>query len=137
MKSGDHVMLTCDGRTVEAEVLFVSPNGRALVLRFEAMLHGHVGGMPVWQRNDGSYVSLLGNHPLTITKRTTSIYDVGPGDYVREPEGAYLEIARIDAVPSKYPGRYKSWTVVTVTGRALDMFEARAYLRRADMKEQS
>jgi hypothetical protein len=67
-KKGDFVRVTCDGRTVEGMVTMASPNGRSLVLMFEALLAGHAGKMPVLQHDDGSFCALLNGAPVGIEK---------------------------------------------------------------------
>lgn len=64
-QKGDRVRITCpDGRVVEGEVLVASPNGRSLMLGFDAIvsptgaLGGYVGMMPVLQDDDGAYRDL-------------------------------------------------------------------------------
>jgi len=69
IKTGNRIMITCEGRTVEGEVLLASPNGRSLMLRFEAILLGCVGMMPVFLDDDGKYYSLFGaGPPIEITR---------------------------------------------------------------------
>lgn len=66
---GARVRLTCDGYTVEAVVGFVSENQRSLILKFEAILAGHVGMMPVSGEGDPPrYRTLVGDLPVTIEK---------------------------------------------------------------------
>lgn len=68
LKQGDKVYATYNGRTVPAVVTLASPNGRSLVIAFEAMLGGHVGMMPIFQLNDGTYRSLLENEPVELER---------------------------------------------------------------------
>lgn len=63
---GDHVWLTAEDRTVEAMVILASDNGRSLMLAFDALLHGHLGMMPVSRLDDGKYVTLFGGYALQI-----------------------------------------------------------------------
>lgn len=60
-KSGERVRITVERRTVEAVVVFASPNGKAMMLAFDAMLVGHVGSMPVLWR-DGRYLALVSDY---------------------------------------------------------------------------
>jgi hypothetical protein len=46
-RTGEHVRITYGGRTVDGVVLLASPNGRSLMLGFDAMLGGYLGQMPV------------------------------------------------------------------------------------------
>jgi hypothetical protein len=59
MKTGDPVVIGYGRKTVPGRVLIVSPNGKSLMLSFDAMLGGHIGMMPVLQNDDGSYVSII------------------------------------------------------------------------------
>lgn len=70
LKTGDKVQIKCTGALfpVDGWVIFASPNGRSLMLGFEAILHGHVGMMPVLQGEDGVYRSLIGNLEVIITR---------------------------------------------------------------------
>lgn len=65
---GDTVHLTVGDRTVEAKVLLASPNKRSLLLAFEAILDGHVGKMPVFQDDVGTYRVLLTGREVRIEK---------------------------------------------------------------------
>ena len=64
-----------------------------------------------------------------------SIYEVGPGDYVKVGSGEFKRIARIESVPSPYnPGKYKRWTVVTTDGQRVSMLDARSYHKMAEVE---
>ncbi|HYK65435.1 MAG TPA: hypothetical protein VEY94_10840 [Patescibacteria group bacterium] len=67
--TGDLVWITCEGRTVEGEIILASENNVSLALGFEAILAGHVGKMPVLLHDDGKYRSLIGNVEVAIRKR--------------------------------------------------------------------
>lgn len=69
VKKGDTVELTVDDRTVEALVLLASPNGRSLVLGFEAILDGHVGKMPIFNDDKGTYRALITGKEVQIAKK--------------------------------------------------------------------
>lgn len=72
-KTGDVVTATFDGRTVDALVILASANGRSLAISFDAMLGGHVGMMPVLQREDGNYEALITAEPIMLAlKKGTS-----------------------------------------------------------------
>ena len=47
MKQGDPVRVTVDGRVVDAMIVLASANGGSLMIRFEAILDGCVGMMPL------------------------------------------------------------------------------------------
>ena len=68
-RTGDRVTIHADERIVPGEVVLASGNGKSLVLRFEAILHGHVGMMPVMALDDGGYISLAGGHAITLKER--------------------------------------------------------------------
>ncbi len=56
---GDKVRLTCEERTIDAEIIIASSNGKSLAFAYEAILAGFVGVMPVFL-DDGIYRDLLG-----------------------------------------------------------------------------
>jgi hypothetical protein len=70
MKNGDLVEITSNGRTVVAKVVLASPNGRSLMLIFEASFcvgdGFYLGEMPVLQGDDGVYRDLFNNEPVEI-----------------------------------------------------------------------
>lgn len=68
LKRGMFVRATCGDRTVTAMVTLASPNGRSIVLAFEAILDGHAGFMPLDQLDDGSYRALVTGSPVTIVR---------------------------------------------------------------------
>lgn len=59
MKTGDDVVIECQGWTIPGTVTLASPNGVSLILSFEAILDGHVGMMPVLLNDDGEYRSIM------------------------------------------------------------------------------
>jgi hypothetical protein len=65
---GDQVRLRYGPIWYPAIVIVASPNGRSLILRFEAIVDGHVGVMPVLQTEDGGYVALMTNEPIIIER---------------------------------------------------------------------
>jgi hypothetical protein len=68
LKTGDHVVITYATRTVRGVVRLASPNGRSLILEFDAMLGGFVGMMPVLQdETTGEYRDLFKGLPAVIT----------------------------------------------------------------------
>lgn len=68
-KRGDFVNVTYGDRTVEAMVTLASPNGRSLLVMFEAMLGGHAGVMPILQVDDGTFISLIESKPVKIERQ--------------------------------------------------------------------
>ena len=68
MKTGDAVSITYDGRTVPGTIKLASPNGRSLMLEFDAMLGGFVGMMPVLADDDGAYRDLVLGRPVVVVK---------------------------------------------------------------------
>lgn len=68
LKRGDFVRATYAGKTVDAMVTLVSPNGKSVFIMFDAMLGGHVGAMPISQEDDGTYVSVLEQLPIAIER---------------------------------------------------------------------
>ena len=66
-KTGDHIIATYEGRTVDAVVKLASPNGRSLMIAWDdGMLGGHVGMMPIFQQENGRYCSLMEGKPVTL-----------------------------------------------------------------------
>lgn len=51
-RRGDYAHVTYKGRTVIAFVAMATPDGKSLILMFDAMLGGYVGAMPVGWVND-------------------------------------------------------------------------------------
>jgi hypothetical protein len=66
---GDAIEVTCEGRTVEGEVIMASANSLSLMIGFEAMLGGHVGMMPVMMRDAHNGSSIIDGTEVTIRKR--------------------------------------------------------------------
>jgi len=65
-RTGDQCWLRYLDRTVRAEVSLASGNGRSLMLRFEAVVDGHVGSMPVLMDADGVFRSLVTEEEVTL-----------------------------------------------------------------------
>lgn len=65
IKTGDKVWLVCDNRHVEAEVVIASRNRISLIVRFEAILLGHVGMMPLLWEN-GAYHCVFGGENVGV-----------------------------------------------------------------------
>jgi hypothetical protein len=68
-KTGDAVLIECEGRRVPGEVVFASGNGVSLMLGFEAVLAGHVGMMPVLRDDKGAYQSIMTGHAVALSVR--------------------------------------------------------------------
>lgn len=66
MKTGDTVRITYDGRTVGGRVRLASPNGRSLMLEFEAILGGFVGMLPALMDDSGAYRDLIFSRPVGV-----------------------------------------------------------------------
>lgn len=69
-KTGDQVIIECNGRTLPGTVKLASPNSVSLMLEFEAILAGFVGMMPVFRHDDGVYRSLVNDQVVTLRKPT-------------------------------------------------------------------
>jgi hypothetical protein len=65
-RKGDLVKLTAGERSVTAVIEAASLNGKSLFVRFEAIVNGHVGGMPLLQNDAGIYESIVTGEPVTI-----------------------------------------------------------------------
>jgi hypothetical protein len=72
IRTGDTVYFsTRDGaQQIAATVLLASPNGRSLMLTFEAVVETpsgvYVGNMPVLQLEDGRWIEIVGQHEIRI-----------------------------------------------------------------------
>jgi hypothetical protein len=73
MKTGDAVTIewTENGytRKVDGSITLASPNGRSLMLEFEAIMFGAVGMQPVLKDDDGVYRSVLTNEPVIVREK--------------------------------------------------------------------
>jgi hypothetical protein len=66
-KTGDAVELSFEGRTVSANVLLASRNGKSLALQFEAIIGGFVGMMPVlWNDEQQAFLDIVGNRRVVV-----------------------------------------------------------------------
>jgi len=65
LQTGDAVKITYEGRTVDGFVIMASPNGRSLLVKFEAMLGGYVGMMPILDGRD-----VFNDKPVTLARHT-------------------------------------------------------------------
>jgi hypothetical protein len=68
MKAGDHVWLELEGRRVRAEIMMASPNERSLMVRFEALLGGYAGMMPLLKDDHGVYRDLIEQRPVEVIR---------------------------------------------------------------------
>jgi hypothetical protein len=60
LRRGDFIRLRAEGREVDAMVTLASPNGRALMVMFDARLGGWVASMPILCEDDGTWHALDG-----------------------------------------------------------------------------
>ena len=67
MKTGDKITILYDREEHPGTVIFASPNGKSLMLGFDAILGGHVGMMPVLQDDDGVYRSIVTHEPVALS----------------------------------------------------------------------
>lgn len=66
-RQGDRVMIAIGSARTPGAVILASGNGKSLMLEFEAVLHGHVGTMPVLQEEDGSFRSIVTREVVELT----------------------------------------------------------------------
>jgi len=66
-RQGDRVTITIGSDSAPGEVILASGNGKSLMLEFEAILHGHVGTMPVLQERDGCFRSVVTGETVELT----------------------------------------------------------------------
>lgn len=67
LKRGDTVLVAYSGKKdISAKITLISPNGKSLVISFDAMPGGHVGMMPVATDDAGNFYSLIEGLPLTL-----------------------------------------------------------------------
>lgn len=68
MKRGDYVWIERDGQRVQAMVTLASPNGKSLMVMFDAMFHGYAGTMPLSLDETGEYRDLMTDQPVKVTR---------------------------------------------------------------------
>lgn len=69
MKRGDYVWIERNGQRVQAMVTLASPNGKSLMVSFDAMFHGYAGTMPLLQDEaTGEYTDLMEGHLVKVTR---------------------------------------------------------------------
>jgi hypothetical protein len=62
-------MIRYDGRSVQGKIELASSNGASLMLKFETVLGGYVGMMPVIREGDGpAYLDLIEGKPVTVER---------------------------------------------------------------------
>lgn len=68
LQRGDVVQITAGDQTAKAMVVIASPNGKSLMVMFEAIIDGHVGQMPIFHDESGGYVAVLTGHQITLER---------------------------------------------------------------------
>lgn len=58
-RSGDGIILECDGEKWLSDVLMASPNGRSLIVTFRGAVGGHLGSMALLYESGGVYRSII------------------------------------------------------------------------------
>ena len=69
IRRGEFVILTVEGRAVEAFVGLASPTGASLIVFFDAILDGCVGAMPLAYDGQG-YRNVMSGRPVHVERRT-------------------------------------------------------------------
>jgi hypothetical protein len=64
---GDDLVLIYRDRSEPATVILASPNGRSLLLSFDALLGNHAGAMPVLADDDGEFWSAVSGEPVILS----------------------------------------------------------------------
>lgn len=67
---GDAITISAEGRTLQGRIIMASPNGKSLVIGFDAMIGGYVGMMPVSHEDGDRYRDLINDHEILIARRT-------------------------------------------------------------------
>jgi hypothetical protein len=67
LKTGERVMIECDGRSVEGVVELASGNGKSVFITYEAILDGCVGGMPLTHFRGNSFFNPISLTPVKLT----------------------------------------------------------------------
>lgn len=68
-RTGEPVIIECDGRRVEGAIIHASGNGKSLMLGFEAIIDGHIGMMPVLRDDDGRYRSIMNDIDVVLHEK--------------------------------------------------------------------
>jgi hypothetical protein len=67
-RTGEWLTAQYEGQQVKAQVMLASGNGRSLAIKFEAILGGFVGMMPIFQDDDGTYRDILLGKPVKLER---------------------------------------------------------------------
>jgi hypothetical protein len=67
-RQGDRVLISIGSDSAPGVVILASGNGKSLMLEFEAILHGHVGTMPVLLDDDG-FRSIITGEAVELASR--------------------------------------------------------------------
>lgn len=70
-KNGDKILVSCEGRTLQGEMVMISDNQVSVMIAFDGALGGHVGMMPAMRHNKdaGIYRSIIDGTEITFEKR--------------------------------------------------------------------
>ena len=71
LQKGDAILVTCEGRTVEGEILMISDNQVSALIRFDILLGQHADMMPI-VRHDlarGIYRSIIDGTEVTMRRK--------------------------------------------------------------------
>jgi hypothetical protein len=68
LQRGDVVQITAGDQVVNAMVVLASPNGKSLMVMFEAIIDGHVGQMPLFRDESGGYVAVITGRQITLER---------------------------------------------------------------------
>jgi hypothetical protein len=66
-QAGDDLVLIYRDRSEPATVILATPNGKTLLLSFDALLGGHAGAMPVQADDDGEFWSAVSGEPVILS----------------------------------------------------------------------
>lgn len=68
LQRGDFVVITAEGRDVDAMVTDASPNGRSLILMFDSIIGSYAAIMPVLEE-DGRWTAIIDKMPIEIARK--------------------------------------------------------------------
>lgn len=71
-RKGERLRIEFGGAQTTGTVLIASPNGRSLMLAFDAMLGGYVGMMPVLAGEDDVFRDLVTSEPVHLSEIETT-----------------------------------------------------------------
>jgi hypothetical protein len=66
MKTGDAIFIKYAGSSARGSVSLVSPDGRAMMLQFNAKLGSFMGSMPVVLHDDGVFHEVVTGSPVEV-----------------------------------------------------------------------